>query len=72
MWYVLRGNYKSSYKETITMNEKRTHLISCPSAHMEPERIHAASDRSIDITYAVHIVLRHSGDRTLELIARQV
>ena len=54
------------------MNEKRTHLISCPSAHMEPERIRAASDKTIDITYAVHVTLRHSGDRTLELIARQV
>ena len=54
------------------MNEKRTHLISCPSAHMEPERIHTASDHTIDITYAVHVTLRHSGDRTLELIARQV
>ena len=52
------------------MNEKRTHLISC--AHLGPERIRAASDRTIDITYAVHIAIRHSGDAQLEAIARQV
>lgn len=54
------------------MNEKRTHLISCPYAQIEPERIRAASELSIEITYALHMVIRHSDDRELEIIARQV
>ena len=54
------------------MNEKRTHLISCPSAHMDVERIKASDDKTIEFTYLMHVILRHSGDKQLEMIARQI
>ena len=39
------------------MNEKQNHLISC--AGMDAERIRSASERSIEITYDLHLTLCH-------------
>ncbi len=41
----------------MNVNGMRTHLISC--AGMDPERIRAASDRSIEITYDLHQSIAH-------------
>ena len=53
-----------------TVNEKRTHLISC--AGLDAEHIRTATEKSIDVTYALHVVLRHEGDAVLEKIAWQL
>ena len=44
------------------MNEKQNHLISC--AGMDAERIRNASERSIEITYSLHLTIRHSPENT--------
>ena len=43
--------------DRMNVNGMRTHLISC--AGMDPERIRAASDRSIEITYDLHQSIAH-------------
>ena len=54
------------------MNEKVNHLINCPQSHIAIDDLKNASDRAIEITYVLHMAIRHEIDSELGGIVREI